>query len=99
MIQLLVLYPKGEGKTFDGDYWANTHMPLVGSSWPTVTKWEATIGDDNSPYFAAAHIYFKSMEDVGAAMASEGAGKVMADVANYTNIEPQVSIYEVMTSS
>jgi uncharacterized protein (TIGR02118 family) len=99
MIHLMVLYPKGEGTTFDADYWASTHMPLVGESWSTVTKWEATKGDDNAPFYAAAHIYFASMEDLGAAMGSEATAKVMADVSNYTNIEPQVSIYEVITTS
>ena len=99
MIHLMVLYPKGEGKTFDAEYWANTHMPLAGSSWPTCSKWEATKGDDNSPFHAAGHFYFGSQEDLGAAMGTEATAKVMADVANYTNIEPQVSIYEVMTSS
>jgi uncharacterized protein (TIGR02118 family) len=99
MIHMMVLYPKGEGTKFDPDYWANTHMPLAGASWPTLQKWEATKGDDNAPFYAAGHFYFASLEDLGAAMGSEATAKVMADVANYTNIEPQVSMYEVMTSS
>ena len=98
MIHMMVLYPKAEGTKFDAEYWANTHMPLAGQSWPTCSKWEATKGDDNAPFYAAAHFYFASLEDLGAAMGSEATAKVMADVANYTNIEPQVSMYEVMTS-
>ena len=30
MIKVSVLYPNGEGKSFDMDYYCNTHVPMVG---------------------------------------------------------------------
>ena len=29
MIKLSVMYPNGEGKTFDMDYYCNKHIPMV----------------------------------------------------------------------
>ena len=29
MIKVSVLYPKGEGRTFDHDYYRDSHMPMV----------------------------------------------------------------------
>lgn len=29
MFKVAILYPNGEGKTFDLDYYKNTHMPMV----------------------------------------------------------------------
>ena len=99
MIRMMVLYPKAEGTTFDADYWATKHMPLLTESWPTMLRWEADKGDDNSPYHGLAHIYFDSPDDVNAAMGAEGTAKIMADVANYTNIQPQIVMHEVIATS
>lgn len=99
MIRLLVLYPKGEGTKFDADYWASKHMPMLSEAWPTMTRWDADKGDDNSPYHAAAHIYFPSLEALTEAMGQPASAKVMADVANYTNVQPQVATHEIIASS
>ncbi len=99
MIRALVLYPRGEGKTFDGDYWVNTHMAQLVAALPGVAKWEADLAGEDSPYHAAAHIYFASPEDMGKAFSGEPGQKVMADVANYTNIAPVMSVNQVAASS
>ena len=31
MIKVAILYPNGEGKTFDMDYYSNKHMPMAAS--------------------------------------------------------------------
>lgn len=98
MIRLLVLYPRGEGKTFNADYWINTHMQMVGKL-PNVVKWEADTAGDDAPFFAAAHIFFDSMERFGASMGSPAGAEVGADVANYTNVQPQISVHEVRATS
>jgi uncharacterized protein (TIGR02118 family) len=43
------------------------------------------------------HLYFDSMEAMGAAMASPKTAEIMADVANYTNITPVMQISEVVS--
>jgi len=50
----------------------------------------------NGPYVAAVHFQFESMEAMGAAMAAEGTGDVMADVANYTTIVPVMQTSEIV---
>jgi uncharacterized protein (TIGR02118 family) len=99
VIRVLVLYPRGDDKTFDLDYYLSNHMPLVGSSFPKMVKWEADAGAPDGPYFAAAHLYFDSIDDMNSSMASEGGGKVMADIANYTNIQPVVAIHTLAATS
>jgi uncharacterized protein (TIGR02118 family) len=93
MIRLMVTYPRGEATTFDADYWTGTHMPLVSSSWNEVVRWEADLGAADGPNYAVAHIYFDSQESMGAAMA------VMADIPNYTDVEPAMQVYTVAASS
>lgn len=99
MIRVLVLYPKGEGRTFDAEYWVNTHMPLVSKSWPKLVRWEADLGADDQPYFGAAHLFFASGDDLAQSMESPEAGIVMADVANYCNFEPVLSVHSVAKTS
>ena len=33
MIRVSVMYPSGDGKTFDHDYYVQKHMPLVHARW------------------------------------------------------------------
>jgi uncharacterized protein (TIGR02118 family) len=94
MIRLSVFYPTTEGATFDHDYYRNTHVPLCCKSWGLDSA-EIDKGVDG-PYVAAVHFQFESMEAMGAAMASEGTGAVMADVANYTSITPVLQTSEIV---
>ena len=36
MIRVSVLYPSGEGSTFDHDYYRTTHVPLAAKAWNPV---------------------------------------------------------------
>lgn len=99
MIRVLVLYPKGDGRTFDAEYWLNTHMPLVASSWSKLQRWEADLGGDEMPYFAAAHLFFANPDDLANTMESPEAGIVMGDVPNYCNFEPIISVHAVAKTS
>ena len=95
MIKVSVLYPNGEGTTFDHDYYKNSHVPMVVAAWNPV-KAEIDKGLDGQPNAAAVHVYFESMESLGAAMQTPKMGEIMADVANYTNIAPVMQISEVV---
>ena len=102
MIKVSVLYPNGEGKSFDMDYYCNKHVPLVGGLLGDAVK-GATVekglggGTPDSPatYSAMSNLYFDSMEDFGNSF-GPNADEIMADLPNFTNIEPIIQISEVM---
>ena len=94
MIRLSVLYPTTEGATFDHDYYRNKHVPLAVKTWGLEGA-EIDKGVDG-PYVAAVHFQFDSLEAMGAAMATPGTADVMADVANYTTIQPVLQTSEIV---
>ena len=94
MIRLSVLYPATEGATFDHDYYRDKHVPLAVRTWG-LDGAEIDKGIDG-PYVAAVHFKFESTEALQAAMAAEGTGDVLADVANYTSIAPVLQTSEIV---
>ena len=101
MIKVTVLYPNGEGKTFDMDYYSNKHMTLVktllGDSVKLISIDKGLASgtpDTPVPYLAIGYLYFDTMSAFQNSMgpASE---KLMADIPNFTNIQPVVQISEV----
>lgn len=94
MIRFSVFYPTTEGATFDHDYYVEKHVPLAQETWG-VSGAEIDKGL-NGPYVAAVHFTFDSQEALGAALGSEGTGAVMADVANYTTIQPVIQTSEIV---
>ena len=94
MIRLSVFYPTTEGATFDHDYYANSHVPLAVKTWG-LSSAEIDKGV-NGPYVAAVHFRFDSMEAMGAAMSAPGTADIMADVANYTTIQPVMQTSEIV---
>jgi len=94
MIRLSVFYPSTEGATFDHDYYRNTHIPLAVKTWGLAGA-EIDKGIDG-PNVAAVHFKFESVEAMGAAMAAEGTADVMADVPNYTSIQPVLQTSEIV---
>ena len=99
-VSLQVIYPVSDGSTFDHAYYADTHMPLVQEHMGPhidrvlVTKGLAGGPDQPAGFHAVATIVFADQAAMGAAM--KASGPVMADVANFTNIQPQVLIGEVI---
>ena len=96
MIRFSVLYPSGEGSTFDKDYYVSTHVPLAVKNWglePSAASIDIGI---NGPYVAAVHFLFADNDAMGAALGSPGTGEVMADMANYTNIQPVIQTSEIV---
>ena len=102
MIKVIVLYPSGDGKTFDMDYYCNKHLPMVegllGDTMKGVTVEKGLAGAAPNlpvPYFAVANIYFDSIEAFQTAYGPH-MDTLGADLPNYTNIEPIIQISEVM---
>lgn len=102
MTKVSVLYPNGENKTFDMDYYVNKHIPLVGEllgSRLKATSVDKGLGGGQpgsiAPYAGVGIMYFDSVEDFGQAF-GPNAEKIMGDLPNFTNIEPIVQISEVL---
>ena len=94
MIRVSVMYPVTEGATFDHDYYAATHVPMAKAAWGLS---DAVIEKGvNGPYVAAVHVTFESMDALGAAMGSPDSAAVIADVANFTTINPVMQISEIV---
>lgn len=95
MIRLSVFYPKSDDATFDHDYYRDKHVPLACEAWG-LSGAQIDKGIDG-PYVAAVHFTFESLEELGAKMSGEGTAKVIADVANYTNIQPVMQTSEIVS--
>lgn len=102
MTKVTIMYPNEEGKTFDMEYYASKHMPLVASLFGDALKAiqidkgiNGRAPEDSLPYVAIGYLYFDSLEDY-----QKGIGpnieKIRADIPNYTDIQPVILISEVI---
>ncbi len=97
-IKVSVLYPSGEEKTFDMDYYVMKHIPMVqkllgeGILHVTLEK-----GMPNMPYLAMTNMYFESLESVKKNFLQHpNREKVQHDIPNFTNTVPVIQISEVI---
>jgi uncharacterized protein (TIGR02118 family) len=90
-VTVTVLYPAGEGNTFDMEYYKTTHRELVERILGP-SRFDIEQGLDGQPYMAMGRLVFESMEAMQAGMSSPDAGETAADVANFTNVQPQLQI-------
>lgn len=101
MIKVSVFYPNGEGSTFDMAYYCKKHIPMVqkllGAALKGVAVEEGLGGMlPGSPpaYLALGHLIFESLDTFQTAWAPH-APQIVADVPNYTNIQPALQISAV----
>lgn len=102
MIKVAIMYPSGEGHTFDMDYYSNKHMPMVADLFGEPLKGleieEGISGrtpNDPIPYLAIGYFFFDKLEDYNNAF-GPNAEKILGDIPNYTNIQPIVQISKVV---
>ena len=103
MVRITVLYPASEGKKFDHDYYVRKHMALVrlrlGNYGLVRTEVDKGVAggapDAPAPYVAVGHVYFNALADFQKGMGEHGK-EIMADIPNYTNIQPQIQISEII---
>lgn len=104
MIRVSVLYPNQLGKKFDHKYYMEKHGPMVGRLLRPHGLVRAEIdrgisaADPNAPapFLVVAHLFFNSVDDVHKAFRAVGR-EVMGDIPNYTDIQPQIQISEVVS--
>lgn len=101
MIKVSVFYPNGEGKRFDVEYYCEKHMALVkrlcGPAIKGIAVDHGVSGmAPGSPaqFLAIGHVYFESVEAFRAVFGPHF-DEIVADVRNYTNIQPAIQISEV----
>lgn len=101
LFKVAILYPNGEGKTFDMDYYERTHMPMVaGFLGKNLKFYEIDKGiagrtpNDKVPYLAVGYFYVKDIAEYNKAI-GQHRDAVISDFKNYTNIQPVIQISEV----
>lgn len=87
---LMVSYPPNPGATFDRDYYVVTHLPLAREQLGPLGMTNITGYFPESPGapLAIAILTFADAAARDAALGSEAAGPVFADIPNFTNVEP-----------
>ena len=101
MIKMTIFYPNEEGKKFDMDYYVNSHIPMVMEKLGGAFKGGSVdqglaVGAPDSPatYVAMGHMLFDSVEELQSAFGPHTEA-IMADIPNYTDIQPIIQISEV----
>ena len=95
MIRVSVCSPKGDGSTFDMEYYKTKHKDIVFKALQGVERFDIDQGLDG-PYLAMGHLIFPSMEAMQAAMGGANAAEAQEDVKNFTNVQPQIQVSQVV---
>lgn len=102
MVKVTLLYENSDGKTFDMDYYSNTHMPLVasllGDSLKLLAIDKGIAGrrsEEAIPYLAIGYLYFDTLAAYENSFGPH-AEEIVGDIPNFTNIKPTVQISEVI---
>lgn len=101
LYKVAVLYPNGEGKTFDMDYYERKHMPMVAGFLGSNLKFyeidrgiAGRTAQDKIPYLAVGYFYIKDTVGYNRAIA-QNREAIVNDFKNYTNIQPIVLVSEI----
>jgi uncharacterized protein (TIGR02118 family) len=101
MFKVAILYPNGDDKTFDMDYYEKKHMPMVaGFLGKNLKFYEIDKGiagrmpNDKIPFLAIGYFYIIDIGEYNKAIA-QNRDAVVSDFKNYTNIQPIVQISEI----
>ncbi|KAM0331390.1 hypothetical protein ACHAQA_003063 [Verticillium albo-atrum] len=102
-VTITVLFPNEADAKYDIDYYVNKHMPLIQSLWGPygVQSWSATkFGngvDGSAPKYAfGSTVTWENGDQVKAAFAGPEVGRIMGDVANFSNKEAVFLTGEVL---
>ena len=102
MIKVSVMYPNTPGSRFDHAYYRDKLMPLLkarmGESCKHYTVDKGLAGGtatEPATYVGMCHIFCDSVESFQAGFGPH-AKEIMADIANYTDLQPVIQISEVV---
>lgn len=104
MIKVSVLYPHKDGAAFNMSYYLDNHIPMVRQKLGAACKGAAVeqglaggAPGSKPAYAAMGHLLFDSVESFQAAFGPHAA-TIMADIPNYTAVQPVIQISEVKLS-
>ena len=98
------LFPKTSDSHFDMDYYLSKHVPMTKAKlqslgFPVEAEVDEGIGSitpgEPAPYAAIGYLLFEKMEDLQNGLATYGA-EIMADILNFTNVQPQIQIGNIV---
>lgn len=99
--KVTILYPNGDDKTFDMDYYEKKHMPMVaGFIGKNLKFYEIDKGisgrtsTDKPPFMAIGYFYITDVAEYNKAIA-QNRDAIINDFKNYTNVQPVVQISEI----
>ncbi len=102
MIKVSVMYPNSPEVSFNTDYYKNSHLPMIAESLGGALKdMELNLGvsgkmpTEPAPHIAMAHLTFDSLESFQISFGPH-ARKFTADVPNYTNVQGEIQISEIV---
>ncbi|PRE39491.1 EthD family reductase [Burkholderia multivorans] len=102
MIKVSVMYPYTAGARFDHTYYREKHMPMVkqrlGAAclYYTVDKGIAGGAPGTDPVYVARCDFICTSLEAFQAAREPHAQEIVADIANYTDIQPALQISEVI---
>ncbi len=104
MYCISIAYPKKEGGTFDFDYYAKKHIPMVSHLLGAnadrfeVRKGVASPDGSAASFVCTANIWIKFFHEFQVTLAKH-AKEIMGDIPNFTNIQPILQVDEVVLGS
>ena len=104
MIRITLVYKREDGGHFDFDYYVNNHVEMsrrimsdCGLLSIEVEKCIKTIDGKDPDFICISHVDFESEAGLVKALEEHG-DEMMADFINYTNIDPEIHVCEILTS-
>ena len=103
MIKVSIFYPNTQVSKFDLDYYLTHHIPMLkkhlepqGLESVEIDEGIGTPKPDSpAPFSVVEHLVFNNYEVMQMALGTHN-DVLMADVANFTNVEPLVQINRVI---
>ena len=101
MYKVAILYPNGDDKNFDMDYYEKKHMPMMaGFLGKNLKFYEIDKGiagrtpSDKVPFVTIGYFYIYDVAEYNKSIA-QNRDAVVSDIKNYTNIQPVIQISEI----
>ncbi len=101
MFKVSILYPNGDDKTFDMDYYETKHMPMMaGLLGKNLSLYEIDKGiagrtpNDKIPFVAIGYFYINDVTEYNKAIL-QNINTIRKDIEVYTNIQPIIQISEI----